>query len=209
MAISRKHLRKLRHNARGPSAFPKVIPLGGGRGRTQTQVCPSQRRLPPSRLAASCLALLLFLLFLLPPRGNHQASGGHPFLSASSFPHSGARALCLGPWGPGCGSLCLSWPQFPHLYNRRGASADLNDGEQATGSSGDALSPSAPGRRGPAATPAVRAPAAARARQPPHPQSCLLLTDNGPSWGAEGAEASRPLVKLGPPDCLPAGQWAL
>ena len=46
-AVSRKYLRKLRHSARGPSAFPKVTPLRGGRGRTQIQVCPSQRRLPP------------------------------------------------------------------------------------------------------------------------------------------------------------------
>lgn len=63
----------------------------------------------------------------------------------------------------------------------------------------------APTRR--TATPAApaRPGEGARPRQPPRPQSCLLLTGDWPSWGAEGAKAWRPLVRLGPPDCLPAG----
>lgn len=122
----RKYLRKLRHSERGLSAFPKVTQLGGGGARQDSNGGLSEpREGAPSRRAASCPALLLFLLFLLPPRGNRQASGGHPFLSASSFPHSGARAPGSGPRHPPCGSLCLSQPQFPYLEGRCNASANL------------------------------------------------------------------------------------
>lgn len=95
----------------GEVPFPKSHSSGeteaglGARPVRAPGGCP----LPP----ASCPALL-FLLALLPPGGNRQAPGGRPFLSASSFPHSG-HGFGLRPPGASSGSFCGSEPQRPHL----------------------------------------------------------------------------------------------